>query len=514
MNGETLSRGPALFAIDFGTQHCRLAALGADGRPHFFATRSGERVIPSAVAFGGAAGVPSWSAAQVGAQARRLIAAAPRSGVLGIKRFLGRRYDDPEVRRLAPLANVVPAPNGDAWIEIAARAFPPPELAAPILAALRKAAEDHAGGAEVEAVLTVPASFDHAARQALKDAAALAGLKVARLLAEPTAAALGCGVQRRPRTRLAVCDFGAGRFDVSVLAVEPGIIEVLATAGERVGGDDFDRRIAARISGEPRGDDAVVELRHLDEAQRIKHAAMAEGHASFAVSGELPGAGYVRTVKRQDIDAWTRDLVDKLDEPCREALAGARLRPHEIREVLIVGGGSHVPAALRKIEQVFGCAPTRPPNPEDVVALGAAQYTATLAGAADSVLALDASARGLGFRVAGGRVATVIARGTPLPAHAERVLTTARDGQRDLGIDVFEGDAGDVGGPRHVGRYIVGGLPEAPAGEALVLVDFRIDGDGIITVGARPLGAAQPVAVRVVAASGLTRAEVRRHSPL
>src|SRR5262249_44273007 len=156
-----------------------------------------------------------------------------------------------------------------------------------------------------------------------------------------------------------------------------------------------------------------VELRHLDEALRIKQEAMDEGHSSFAVAGDVPGGGFVRTVKRQEIEAWTRDLIDKLDEPCREALAGAQLRPHEIREVVIVGGGSRVPAALRKIEQVFGCPTSRPPNPEDVVALGAAQYTAILGGAADGVLALDASARGLGFRAAGGRLSTVIARGTP-----------------------------------------------------------------------------------------------------
>jgi molecular chaperone DnaK len=489
--------------------------LGPEGRPTLIAARSGERTVPAAVAFGASGGVvvPSWSGALVGAAARRQIAHAPRTGLLGVKRYLGRRHDDPEVRRLAgPLVAMVPAPNGDVWLEVAGRAWSPPELAAPIFAALRAAAEEHAGGAAVEAVLTVPPSCDHAARQALRDAAALAGLKVVRLLGEPTAAALGHGVQRRPRSKLAVCDLGAGGFDVSILVVEQGVIEVLATAGERVGGDDVDRRIASRLTSEMQGHfpDAVADLRLLEDAQRLKHLAIETGQASF----HIPGAddGLARTVKRQEIEGWTRDLVEKIDAPCRDVLAAARVKPSDIREVLVVGGGSRLPAAVRKIEQVFGCPATRAQHPEDVVALGAAQYTALLGGAADGVLAVDATARTLGFRAAGGRMTAVIARGAPLPAQAERVLTTARDGQRDLGIDVFEGEEGDPGGPRHVGRYIVGGLPDAKAGEVLVLVDFRLDSDGLVSLSARPFGAAAPVPVRALFASGLARAEVRRHS--
>jgi molecular chaperone DnaK len=500
---------PVLFAIDFGTQSCRLAALGSDGRPHILA-RGGERNVPSAVAFpASAAGVPSWSGAVVGAAARRLIAANPRAGLLGVKRLLGGRHDDPEVRRQAgPLVTLAAAGNGDAWVELGGKSWSPPELAAALFAALRAAAESAAGGQPIEAVVTVPPSFDHAARQALKDAAALAGLPIVRLLGEPTAAALGCGLMRRPRGRLVVCDLGAGRFDVSIVAVEAGVIEVLATAGDRVGGDDFDRRIAARVFSEPRaGDDPAAELRLLDEAQRLKHGAMVDGQASFEIGGE---SSYRRTVKRHEIEGWTRDLVDRLDEPCREVIVGAQVKLHDLREVVVVGGGSYVPAALRKIEQVFGCPASRPPNPEDMVALGAAQYTALLRGAADAVLAMDASARALGFRAGAGRPATVIARGTPLPAQAERVLTTARDGQRELAIEVFEGDAA---GARPVGRYTISGLPDAKAGEALVLVDFRLDGDGLVSLAARALGGAPPIVVRLAAASGLTRAEVRRQAP-
>jgi len=491
-----------LIGIDLGSHLCRIGVLGSDGRPELLELSAGDRGLPSAVAFSGTA--TSWTDAIVGAVARRQILLQPRSGAAGVKRFLGRRASDPEVRRASgQFAHVIASPTGDAAIEAAGRTFSPPELLAPTLSALRTMAEEQLGG-PVAAVVCVPATFGHSARQAVRDAAVLAGLEIVRLLGEGAATALALGQKRRAQSLSAVCDLGAAHFDVSIIATEQGVTQVLSAAGDSVGGDDFDRRIAARLAiGEP----DPTDLRLLEEAQRVKHLAVDSGQAPYGTGGDL---GEVRTVRRAEIESWTRDLVDRLDGPCRDALATADVRPTDLREVILVGGAGRLPAVQRKIEQVFGVPVTRPSRADDLVAFGAAEYTALIGGSSGASLAVDVAARSLSVRSAGGKTSILIRRGAPLPAQAERLLTTAQDGQRDLGIDLFEGDGSEATSPRRLGRFIVGNLPDARAGEAHVWVEVRIDSDGLVALIARPLGAAAPVPVRLVPAVGLSRAELRR----
>jgi molecular chaperone DnaK len=498
------------YGIDFGTSKCCVAVVGPDGRAQVLPTRHGERLMPAAVAFGaGAEGRPV-----IGGAARRQAQGAGRAYVSGIKRLFGRRVDDPEARRAGPGmgGGVVSAPNGDAWVDVLGTKTSPPSLAAHLLAELRATAQQQLRATgNAEAVVAVPPSYDHAARQALKDAAELAGIPIARLLSEAAAAAIGHGVARRPRATLAVCDLGGGRFDASIVQIENGVVEVLATAGEPCGGDDFDRRIAARLGGEVRAGggadleaDPATYAQLLEDVQKLKHAAVdaGQGTIQLAVPGRDP---FARTVKRLEIEAWTRDLVDRLDRPCREALSGARVKPGEVREVLVCGGAARLPAVVRKIEQVFGCPAARAQSPDEVVAAGAALYAGALDGVPESLLALDPTPHVIGIR-AGGRQQTVIARGTPMPARGERVFTTVKDGQKEIAIDVVEGE----GGGRWLGRWFITGLPEARAGEVLMLVDVTVDGDGIVGVAARPFGGGTRPKVRMEPASGLQRADVRR----
>jgi molecular chaperone DnaK (HSP70) len=437
----------------------------------------------------------------VGAVARRQILLSPRSGAAGVKRFLGHRADDPEVRRASGhFAHAVASPTGDVALEAAGRAWSPPELLAPTLSALRAQAEAQLEG-PVAAVVSVPPTFGHAARQALKDAAALAGLEIVRLLGDGAAVALAIGARRRSKSLMAVCDLGAAQFGVSIVAIEPGTLHVLAAAGDTVGGDDFDRRIAARLAG---ADSDASDLRAIEDAQRVKHLAVDTGQAPFGDTGE------VRTVRRGEIESWTRDLIDRLDEPCREALSAAEVRPTDVREVVLVGGAGRLPAVQRKLEQVFGCPVVRPPRPEDFVALGAAEYTALIGGSAGATLAVESVTRPLSLRGAGGKTSVLIRRGTPLPAATERLVTASHDGQRDVGVDVYEGDAGDPHGRRRLARFMVPNLPPASAGEGHVWLDFAMDADGLVAVAARPLGGTAAVAVKQVQAVGLSRADLRR----
>ncbi len=498
-------------AIDLGTTRCCVAVVGPDGKAQLVPTRHGERMMPSVVAYG--SGTPPLPAS-LGAAARRQAIAQPRMCVAGVRRLFGRRADEPELRRPGSLlgGGVVAASNGDAWIALGDTTISPPDVAAALLSELRQSAQEHLrAGAPVEAVLTVPPGAGHAARQALRDAAELAGIPVARLLSEAAAAAIGHGASRRPRARLAVCDLGGGRFDASIVAIEGGVVEVLGTAGENVGGDDFDRRIAARLAAEIRGatghdpeSDPGNWTRFLEDAQRVKHAAVDTGQGTLELAGTGGRPPFSRTLKRLEIEGWTRDLVEKLDAPCREALAGARVRPGDIREILVVGGAARLPSVVRKIEQVFGCPAARAPAPDEVVALGAAIYAAALDGMPEAMLALDVSAHALAFR-AGGRVVPLVPRFTTLPARAERVLTTVRDGQKEIAIEILEGE-----GTRSIGRYLVSGFPDGRAGEVLLMCDFTIDGDGLCGLGARLYGGGARPQVRRENTSGLPRAELRR----
>jgi molecular chaperone DnaK len=509
--------GPRFIGIDLGTTNSCVATLGIGGRPEIIASAQGERTMPSVVGF---TRQPDGSVKTVvGSPARRQAVTNPRSTVVAAKRLIGRRADDPEVRAFAGALPypVVAAPNGDAMIEVAGQRLSPQEVSAHVLAALHDVAEAHFGEALDDAIITVPAYFDHAQRQATKDAAEIAGIKVRRLLNEPTAAALGYGAHRQPAARFAVCDLGGGTFDVSIVNVEQGVFEVISTTGDNfLGGEDFDRRVVTRLAGEIRaayGLDVEAEpttLQRLrEEVEKLKHALSEVETATL----QLPYLGkhnYLRVMRRGELETWTRDLVDRLERPCHEALGNAGLQPADVDQVILVGGATRMPAVQRKIEHIFRRPPARTVNPDEVVAIGAATQCALLAGLLEGVVLLDVTSRTLGFHAGGGRFVPVIPRNATIPTRDHKIIATQKDDQTEIVIEVFEGEHVDVARNRPLGKFVLGGLPQAPAGDVLVMVDFTVDVDGILLVSARELSSGVRTDVRVVATCGLTRRDVRR----
>jgi molecular chaperone DnaK len=502
--------------IDLGTTNTCVATLDAAGRPKIIASRQGESTMPSVVAF------PERGAPIVGTPARRQAVTNPHHTIFGAKRLIGRRHDDPEVQRLAATLpyEVAAAPSGDAWVQVGGRLVSPQEVSSHVLSAMRVVAEEHFGDKEInEAIVTVPAYFDHAQRQATKDAAEIAGITVRRLLNEPTAAALGYGAHRNPTARLAVCDLGGGTFDVSIVNVEQGVFEVLSTHGDNLlGGEDFDRRVLVELAREIRTShavdietDAQLLTRLREEVERAKHTLSEAAQAQVQIP--YLGAsrqGYTRTLARAELESWTADVVARLESPCREALSNARLEPAQIDHVLLVGGATRMPAVQRKIAEIFGRPPARNVNPDEIVAIGAATQCALLAGQLEGVVLLDVTSRTLGFHAGGGRFLPVIPRNATAPTREHKILPTTEDGQREVTVEIYEGEAVDISGNRHLGTFVLGGLPDAPAGEVMVLLELTVDVDGLLSVTGREMTSGVRAEVRLATASGLSRADVRR----
>jgi molecular chaperone DnaK len=509
--------------IDLGTTNSCVATIDDAGRPQIIASRQGARTLPSVVTLSADGKV------LVGAPAKRAAITEPQTTVFAVKRLVGRRYDDPEVRRLAQTLpyRVAASPAGDAWVEVGGRLVSPQEVSAHVLRAVRQVAEEHLGGGIDEAIITVPAYFDDAQRQATKDAAEIAGLRVRRLLNEPTAAALGFGAHRGASARLAVCDLGGGTFDISVVHVENGVFEVIATHGDiLLGGEDVDRRMVERLSEEIKArhgidasGDPTLLGRIREEAERVKHAlseaASAEVRIPYLAMVDGRPVDFVRPLARAELEGWIADVLARLGPPCREALGAAGLEPGQVDQVLLVGGATRMPAVGAALEGIFGRKPTKQANPDEAVAIGAATQCAILDGKLDNVVLLDVTSRAIGLHAGGGRFAPVIPKNATLPTRESRVLPTTRDGQRELTLDVYEGESVEVARNHHLGTFVLANLPDAPAGEVLVLVDFTMDVDGLLSISARELATGVDAQVRFRPATGLTRRAVRdlRFSP-
>ena len=500
--------------IDLGTSNCAVAVLDRDGAPRILTTDEGATTMPSIVGFVEDDGVR----AVVGWRARALALEQPDAVVFGAKRLLGRRHDDPDVQRWARTLpfEIVPGPNGDAWVRVRGLELSPQVIVALLLGELRRIAERWAGEPVDAAVITVPAWFDVAQRQAIKDAAALAGLTVRRLVGEPTAAALGHGAHRGVDRRYAVVDLGGGTFDVSICEVAGGIFEVLATAGDTLlGGDDVDKVIVDQLAALARTAHAVdvigvpaAIMRLRAEAQRVKHllseAAMADVAARGIAHGRGGAVDLVRLIRRDELELWAAPVLKRLDGPIAEALARAGLGKDHVDEVLLVGGMTRMPAVRRRIASIFGREPTVIPNPDEVVAVGAAIEVARIEGRIDGVLLLDVTSRGLA--VGEARCDVVIPPGSVVPTREHRLIATTRDNQRALTFAVWEGESEDPARNRLLARYQVTELPEAPAGEVLVLVELTVDVDGTCRVGASELVSGLRPPIHVVAQAGLDRA--------
>jgi molecular chaperone DnaK len=513
--------------IDFGTSNSAVAVLDRDGAPRILTTVEGSTTMPSAI---GMVGVDEQLRAVIGERARDLALLSPESVAFGAKRLLGRRHDDPEVQRWARTLpfEIVAAGNGDAWMNLGGTVVAPQLCAALILRELAYTAERYVQQPVEGAVITVPAWFDVCQRQAIKDAAEMAGLTVRRLVSEPTAAALGHGAHRGLDRRYAVVDLGGGTFDVSICDASGGIFEVLATAGDTfLGGDDIDRAIVEQLTSSVRAASgldvtrdptAVVRLRA--EAQRVKHrlseAPMAEiSVPRLATTRAGAPLDLTRMIRRDELELWAAPLIKRLEAPCQAALTRAGLRKEDLDEVLLVGGMTRMPAVRRRIAQIFGREPTVIPNPDEVVAIGAAVEMARLDGLIDGVLLLDVTSRGLAL--GGGPSESsdvIIPPGSVVPTREHRLIATSRDGQRDLVFSVWEGEDGVPTSNRLLARYVVNDLPAAPAGEVLVLVELTVDVDGTCRVTATELVSGERPTMQVLGQSGLPRSAIAEMTPL
>ncbi|MGE0400211.1 MAG: Hsp70 family protein [Kofleriaceae bacterium] len=508
--------------IDLGTTNSVVAVLDRDGAPRILTTPEGSTTMPSLVWF-------SPDGPVVGEAAREGLEYAPDLTIFGAKRLLGRRFDHPDIRKLARSLpyELAEAPNGDTWIALGnGRLVSPEEVCALILHKLRKVAEAHFKKPVSRAVITIPAWYDAAQRQATKDAAQIAGISVMRLLSEPTAAALGHGAHRGADRRYLVCDVGGGTFDVAAVDVQGGTFEVLATTGDPfLGGDDVDHAMVDNLVRDVRAQkgfdissDAIAIERLRTTAQRAKHDLSSANGTSVQIPElvQLPSGRsveYDKALRRDELELWAAPLVKRLEPPIKDALARCGRKPSEVQEVLLVGGMTRMPAIRKEIQRITGREPRVIANPEEVVAVGAALEVARLDGSIEGILLIDVTARGIMMSMGGGDGSPcepVIARSSVVPTREHRVFATRKDDQTRIDFDIWEGESPDPSENRHLSRYAVLDLPEATAGDVLVLVEVTLDTDGTIRLGASEMVSGERLQLEQVFHAGLARSDVVR----
>lgn len=505
-----------IIGIDLGTTNSCVAVLDGD-ETVVIPNSEGSRTTPSVVAF------TDSGERLVGQQAKRQAIVNPERTLSGTKRLIGRKFRAPEVQdllRTLPF-HVAEHTNGDAWIEIQGQTYSPQEIAAQVLTKLKNAAEDYFGEEIHEAVITVPAYFDDAQRQATRDAARVAGLEVRRVLNEPTAAALAFGLNRADFGTVAVFDLGGGTFDVSVLRISAGVFEVIATCGDNaLGGEDFDRVVLDRLVQhffDETGIDVTVDrmalqrLREAAEAAKCELSTLSETNINLpflAVDGGGPRhLSYQLT--RSELNDLCMDLVERLEGPCRRALEDAGMAPGDVHDVLLVGGMTRMPLVRERVEQIFRRRPNRSVNPDEVVAMGAAVQSGILEGELRDVVLLDVTPLSLGIRVAGNRRSLVIPRNSTLPTEHRKVFTTTEDNQPLVSITVLQGESDVASDNRVLGTFHLNDIPPAPAGSPRVEVRFAIDTDGLVQVTARDLNTGNGQEITITDHGGLTEADIR-----
>ncbi len=515
-----------IIGIDLGTTNSCVAVLDERGTPRVLAGADGERTMPSVVAYGAPAdGEGDADAVVVGIAARRQAVTNASNTVYGIKRLIGKKVNADDVSwfaRSSPF-RIVAAPNGDAWVRVQGKPRSPQEVSSHVLARLRQIAEAALGEPVTRAVVTVPAYFDEAQRQATKDAGTIAGLDVIRILNEPTAAALAYGAHRVKAGRrvIAVFDLGGGTFDISIMAVESGIFEVLATGGDSaLGGEDWDRRLIERIADEVFDQHRVDITKQPLAMSRLKEACEA---AKKALSSDreawlrLPflaqdsrgdAINLDRRLTRDEVEAVTRDLLERLEAPTVRALADARVTPADIEEVLLVGGMTRWPAVQALVERVFGKKPSKGANPDEVVAQGAAAYAGILAGDTDDAALLDVTPHDIGIKVGDSGFAVVIPRNSMLPVRARKLFATTTPDQKFVNIELYQGESGEVAGNRKLGQVVLDGLPPGPPGSVRIELTLTIDVESILSVTARELKTGQHAGVTIRPSGGLSQREI------
>jgi len=503
--------------IDLGTTNSAVAVV-IGGEPVVIPNQEGQRTTPSVVAF------TDKGERLVGQVAKRQAITNPENTIFSVKRLMGRKYNSQEVQEAKKRLpyKIVEAPNGDAHVEVMGKRYSPPEISAIILQKLKQAAEDYLGEPVTEAVITVPAYFDDSQRQATKDAGRIAGLNVLRIINEPTAAALAYGLDKKKEEKIAVYDLGGGTFDISILEIGEGVIEVKATNGDTyLGGDDFDIRIMDWLIDEFKKQEGIDLRKDRMALQRLKEAAeRAKIELSSAMETEInlpfitADAGgpkhLLLKLTRARFEQLVDDLIQKSFEPCKKALSDAGLSTSQIDEVILVGGQTRTPKVQSSVQEFFKKEPNKTVNPDEVVAIGAAIQAAIIKGEVKEVLLLDVTPLSLGIETLGGVFTKIIERNTTIPTKKSQIFTTAADNQTAVTIKVYQGEREMAADNKLLGVFELVGIPPAPRGIPQIEVTFDIDANGILHVSAKDLATGKEQSIRITASSGLTEEEIKK----
>src|SRR5512140_2349642 len=513
-----------VIGIDLGTTNSCVAVVempagGGKIDVRIIPNSEGARTTPSIVGF--AAGGERL----VGQAAKRQAVTNSQNTVYAVKRLMGRKFTSPEAERQAKFTSykIIASPNGDAWVSVGGREMSPPEVSSFILSKMKEIAETFLGETVTEAVVTVPAYFDDAQRQATKDAGKIAGLDVKRIINEPTAAALAYGLDKKTSERVAVYDLGGGTFDISILEISGGVFSVKSTNGDTyLGGEDFDQRIIDNLAESFLKDNNVDLRKDRMALQRMKEAAEKAKHelsSSIETEINLPFIAtnakgeplhIIKTMTRTDLELLTGDLIERSLEPCKKALEDAKLTPSDIHNVILVGGMTRMPAVQKAVKGFFGKDPHKGVNPDEVVAAGAALQGAALTDDKIEVLLLDVTPLSLGVETGGGVFTPLIPRNTTIPTERSEIFTTSVDNQNFVPIHVLQGERQMAADNRSLARFELTGIPPAPRGVPKIQVAFRIDANGVVSIDAKDLGTGKSTQVKVTATSGLTQDEVDR----
>ena len=504
-----------VIGIDLGTTNSCVAVMEA-GKPKVIENAEGARTTPSIVAFA------KDGERLVGQPAKRQAVTNGDNTIFAVKRLIGRRFDDPVTKKDTELVpyTIVKGPNGDAWVKAGGEDYSPSQISAFTLQKMKETAESYLGETVTQAVITVPAYFNDAQRQATKDAGKIAGLEVLRIINEPTAAALAYGLEKTDGKTIAVYDLGGGTFDVSILEIGDGVFEVKATNGDTfLGGEDFDSKVVQFLADEFKKAEGIdltkdkLALQRLKEAAEkakieLSSAASTEVNLPFITADANGPKHLVKTITRADLERLVDDLITRTLEPCRKALADAGLKANAIDEVVLVGGMTRMPKVRDVVKQFFGKEPHTGVNPDEVVAIGAAIQAGVLQGDVKDVLLLDVTPLSLGIETLGGVFTRMIDRNTTIPTKKSQVYSTADDNQQAVTIRVFQGEREMAADNKILGQFDLVGIPPAPRGVPQIEVTFDIDANGLVNVSAKDKGTGKEQQIRIQASGGLSDSDI------